>query len=361
MLLQKFFKKNFKTICLILLFLVVFAVGALVSVKNGKSAFLGGPSIRSLLFQMSASGVMMVGMACLLMSGSIDLSTDAQALLGIVTFAYLVQLKNGAGAPLLPWGVVFLICGCLMVCMALLHSFLCNKLGFMPFIATIATSSVYSGISTWWTSGGTVAINRASFVNLGKTSILTIGKQQFIPVLFIIAVVIIAVYALMLVYTRFGRSIYLCGGNRRAARLAGLNPEKISTILFVNNSVLALVGGLMWAAQKKMASVQFSTSAPSMGGMTAAILGGVSFMGGGATGLGGAFVGLILLNTFTYSLNYYPIFTQQKWDWLQTTLGGVILVAALILDAMTSQRAQKQFLAARKKTVAANAKLEAGA
>jgi ribose/xylose/arabinose/galactoside ABC-type transport system permease subunit len=172
--------------------------------------------------------------------------------------------------------------------------------------------------------------------------------------LFIIAVVIIAVYALMLVYTRFGRSIYLCGGNRRAARLAGLNPEKISTILFVNNSVLALVGGLMWAAQKKMASVQFSTAAPSMGGMTAAILGGVSFMGGGATGLGGAFVGLILLNTFTYSLNYYPIFTEQKWVWLQTTLGGLILVIALILDAVTSQRARKQFLAARKKSVAAN-------
>jgi ribose/xylose/arabinose/galactoside ABC-type transport system permease subunit len=348
-----FFKKHFKTICLLILFLIVFAVGALVSVKGGISVFLGGPAIRSLLFQMAAGGVMMTGMSCLLMSGSIDLSTDAQALLGIIAFAYLLQVKNADGASAIPWGVAFLICCVIMVCMALLHSFLCNKLGFMPFIATIATSSVYSGIATWWSNAGTVAINRASFVNLGKTSIFTIGKQQYIPVLFIISAAIIAIYALMLVYTRFGRSIYLCGGNRRAARLAGLNPEKISTILFVNNSILALVGGLMWAAQKKMASVQFSTSAPSMSGMTAAILGGVSFMGGGATGLGGAFVGLILLNTFTYSLNYYPIFTEQRWDWLQMTLGGLILIIALILDAATAQRTSRQFLAARKKAVAA--------
>jgi ribose/xylose/arabinose/galactoside ABC-type transport system permease subunit len=356
-----FFKKNFKTLCLLALFVIFFTIAALVSVKNGRSAFLGGPSIRSLLFQMAAGGVMMTGMSCLLMSGSIDLSTDSQALLGIIAFAYLLQVKNADGANAIPWGLAFLICCAMMVCMALLHSFLCNKLGFMPFIATIATSSVYSGISTWWSNAGTVAINRASFIDLGKLSVFTIGKQQYIPVLFIISAAIIAVYALMLVYTRFGRSIYLCGGNRRAARLAGLNPEKISTILFVNNSVLALIGGLMWAAQKKMASVQFSTSAPSMSGMTAAILGGVSFMGGGATGLGAAFVGLILLNTFTYSLNYYPIFTEQKWDWLQMTLGGLILVIALILDSTTAQRASKQFLAARKKAVAAGAKSGADA
>ncbi|MDR1589659.1 MAG: hypothetical protein LBS51_05645 [Oscillospiraceae bacterium] len=356
-----FFKKHFKTFCLIILTVVVFTVGALVSIKNGKSVFLGGPAIRSLLYQMAAGGVMMTGMSCLLMSGSIDLSTDSQALLGIIAFAYLLQVKNADGANAIPWGLAFLICCALMVCMALLHSLLCNKLGFMPFIATIATSSVYSGIATWWSNAGTVAINRGSFVKLGGLSVIKIGTQKYIPVLFLISAAIIAIYALMLIYTRFGRSIYLCGGNRRAARLAGLNPEKISTILFVNNSVLALVGGLMWAAQKKMASVQFSTSAPSMSGMTAAILGGVSFMGGGATGLGGAFVGLVLLNSFTYSLNYYPVFTEQKWDWLQMTLGGLILVIALILDATTAQRAGKQFLAARKKAVEAGAQSGAGA
>ncbi|MDR0813962.1 MAG: hypothetical protein LBO63_08235 [Oscillospiraceae bacterium] len=352
---MSFFKKQFKTICLLLLFVIFFAIASVVSIKNGKSAFLAGPAIRSLLFQMSAGGVMMVGMACLLMSGSIDLSTDSQALLGIILFAKLLQIKNSAGNAAIPWGVAFLICAALMVAIALLHSFLCNKLRFMPFIATIATSSVYSGISTWWTSGGTVAINRASFVNLGKTSILTIGKQSFLPVLFIISAAIIFIYAIMLIYTRFGRRIYLVGGNPMAARLAGINITKVSTILFVNNSVLALIGGLMWSAQKKMASVQFSTAAPSMSGMTAAILGGVSFMGGGATGLGGAFVGLILLNTFTYSLNYYPIFTEQKWDWLQITLGGLILIIALILDATSAQRAHRQMLAARKKAVQAAA------
>jgi hypothetical protein len=71
--------------------------------------------------------------------------------------------------------------------------------------------------------------------------------------------------------------------------------------------------------------------------------------------MGGAFVGLLLLNTFTYSLNYYPIFQGQQWTWLQQTLGGLILVIALILDAVTSQRAGRQLLAARKKAIAGQA------
>lgn len=332
-----FLKRNIKTVCLFVLLIIIIVVTYSVN-----HAFLKPAVIRNILNQMAPSGVMMVGMACLLMSGSIDLSTDSQALLGIVTFAYLLKYF-----PALPWPIALLICIALAVVIALLHSVLCNKLGFMPFIATIAMSSVYSGVATVWTQSQTVNILRESFTKLASTAFL--GGR--VPLLTVIMCVIILIYGLMLTQTRFGRSIYMCGGNRMAARLSGLNPARVSTLLFMNNSMLAVIGGLMWASQKKMAAVTFSSSAPSMSGMTAAILGGVSFMGGGATGLGGAFVGLLLLNVFTQSLNYYPIFQGQRWTWLQVALGGLILVIALIIDNYTARRQAKQLLEERKRAI----------
>ena len=332
-----YLKRNLKTVCLFALLIIIIVVTYCVN-----HAFVKPAVIRNILNFMAPSGTLMVGMACLLMSGSIDLSTDAQALLSIVTFAYLLKYF-----PAMPWPVALLICIAIAVVIALIHSFLCNRLGFMPFIATIAMSSVYTGIATVWTQSQTVNIMRESFTNLATTAFF--GGR--VPLLTIIMFAIIFIYGFMLSNTRFGRSIYMCGGNRWAARLSGLNPARVSRILFINNSVIAVIGGLMWAAQKKMAAVTFTNSAPAMSGMTAAILGGVSFMGGGSTGLGGACVGLLLLNTFTQSLNYYPIFQGQRWTWLQTTLGGLILIIALIVDNYTSRRQIKLLLEERKRAI----------
>jgi ribose/xylose/arabinose/galactoside ABC-type transport system permease subunit len=341
-----FFTKHKKTLFLLLLFVLVWVVAIFESQVKGKAVVLNAANIRLLLIRIAPSGVMMVGMSCLLMSGSIDLSTDSQAMIAVLIFG--VMLKK---YPAVPWGVWLVPLVVLMVLIGLLHSFLTNKLGFMPFIATIATSSIYGGAAGILSNGAYIETSRQSFTWMATTAVLKIGGKPYIPVMAIIAAVIILVYALMLNYTRFGRSIYLCGGNRFAARLSGINPTRISTILFINNSVLALVGGLMFAANLKNVSYSaFSTAMISMSGMTAAILGGVSFMGGGATGLGGAAVGLILMNSFTFTLDYwkYPNFGAPVWDWLQTTLGGLILVIALIYDSFSAQSAMKKLIAANK-------------
>jgi ribose/xylose/arabinose/galactoside ABC-type transport system permease subunit len=329
-----FFRRHFKILCLLALFVLFVLIVYIVN-----HAFIKAAVVRNILLQMAPSGVAMVGMSCLLMSGSIDLSSDSQGLIGIVVFAFACQAFPG-----IPWPILMLISVAVVVCCGLVHSFLCNKLGFMPFIATIAMSSVYSGLVTAWTQTQQVMITRPSFSKLATVAVL----GGYVPLHAIIMIVIIAGYGVMLSNTRFGRSIYMCGGNRMAARLSGLNPAKISTVLFINNGILALTAGLMWAAQKKMASRTYASSAPSMSGMTAAILGGVSFMGGGAGGMTGAFVGLLLLRAFTSGLNYIPGLSGQQWTWLNVTLQGMILVIALIIDNYNSRRVARQLLAARK-------------
>jgi ribose/xylose/arabinose/galactoside ABC-type transport system permease subunit len=355
-----FIKKNFKTFALLAILIVVVAVGSAVSYndKVGWPTFAMPNNIRTLFMNMTSTGVMMVGMACLLMSGSIDLSTDSQAILGTVMFVNLIK-----ALPTTPWGVIFVMSCVLMVAIALLHSFLVNVLGFMPFIATIGTSSIYTGVASAWTKASDVAFSRPSFQALSKldlklfTLTTSTGKELtfVIPFLFLVTAFIIIVYALMLTQTQAGRKIYLVGGNRQAARLAGINPRKISTVLMINNSILALIGGLAWVLRNNKASITLSLSAPSMGGMTAAILGGVSFMGGGATGLGGAFVGLLLIQAFTFSLEYYPGLNSQAWDWLQIMLGGLILIIALIIDTVSSRSQMKKLLEAQRKIVVESA------
>jgi ribose transport system permease protein len=280
-------------------------------------------NIRGVLNNLCVQGTIMAGLATLLISGGIDLSSGAQAGFASLVFALLLK-----AVPTLPWPVAFLAAMLFGVCAGLINIFLVNKLNLMPFIATIGMSSVYLGIANTLTRGNTVPISNQSFINLGKIAFF--GR---IPFWFVVTAVILTVYAFMLQYTAFGRNIYMVGGNRNAARLAGLNHKKIHGLLFINNSVIASVAGLMWASQRKMSSASsLISNVPDMNAITSAILGGVGFMGGSG-GLGGACVGMLLLNIFDNGLTvlkvspYWNIFAQ-----------GMLLIIALIIDHFSANK-----------------------
>jgi ribose/xylose/arabinose/galactoside ABC-type transport system permease subunit len=291
-----------------------------------KPGFIKSGNIRGVLNNMCVQGTMIAGIACLLISGAIDLSSGAQAALGSLVFAQLLS-----SFPDLPWSVALVVAlgfGALAGCV---NIFLTNVLNFMPFIATIGMSSIYSGLGTVWTKGNTVPVSAQGFTNFGKMAIF--GS---VPVLFAVMAALIVVYSVMLAKTRFGRNIYMVGGNRDAARLAGVDPKKIHAALYINNSVLAVFAGCVWVAQKKLASpTNIVTSAPDMSAITSSILGGVAFMGGAGT-LAGAFVGMVLLNVFDNALTILKV--PNYWN---IAAQGLMLIAALILDSLGKLRSRK--------------------
>ena len=120
-----------------------------------------------------------------------------------------------------------------------------------------------------------------------------------------------------------------------AARLTGINAKKILYILFINTSALAGVGGIIYATRVKNGGVATMMN-DQFTGMTAAILGGISF-GGGAGGLGGAFMGLIVLRTFSQGMIIIGSNT-----YLTAVLSGVLLVVALSMDYFSQRRQQKR-------------------
>ena len=129
----------------------------------------------------------------------------------------------------------------------------------------------------------------------------------------------------------FANAIYLCGGNRRAARLCGLNPKKLSYVLYINSAFLASVSGIIYVARVKTALPTALTSFQ-FTGVTAAILGGVAF-GGGSGNMLGCTLGMLILSIFNngvstvgFNANYTKVFN------------GVLLIVGLALDAITARR-----------------------
>ena len=274
---------------------------------------------------------MMIGLSCILITGNIDLSIAGQA-----TLASLIFAKFCFDFPNLPLGVCLLITYGFAVIFGLLNAFLVNRLHFPAFIATIGASSIYSGLNSIITQGNQVQIGRPAFQAIGKASVAGV-----FPWMFIAAIIILLIFQFILSNTRFGRSMYMAGGNPTAARLCGLNPNKMRRIMFLLNSILAVTGGLCWSAQLKMAHpTSITQSTPNMTATSACILGGVAFSGGSGN-LIGPLVAVILLNVFKNMLIILDVN-----DYINVIAQGALLLIALIIDAIGEERRRKAMIAA---------------
>lgn len=327
---QSIFKKflQSKTFMLTALTVVVLLITAVVAPK----AFNVG-NAKELLSKIAYGGVFMIGVSCLLISGGIDFSLSASATFGTLLFAQMCLWF-----PDLHW-IVPALCAVVFGAIAgSINAFFANGLNLMPFICTIGMSSVWSGLGTWYTRANVIQIRNTAFNDLSTKYVgQSIWQNSFISYMLVFMIILVILYSIMLKRTRFGRSVLMAGGNPIAARLAGLKPKKIKTILFINAGVLGAIGGLLWASQQKMASpAALITAAPEMTGLTASILGGVAFMGGSGS-LSGPFVGVILINVLSYALQSMGLPT-----WFVTLVNGMLLVIAITIDGYTMKRRMKK-------------------
>jgi ribose transport system permease protein len=299
------------------LFIVLIAVVIMFYIINQN--YLSLDNIKNILYQASLSGTLVVGIACLFISGNIDLSTGAIGMFGGLIVAFLLQTG-------MPWVWALLITMGYGLVAGAINAFWSGVLGFFPFISTLAMASAWSGLGLVLTNAQNIAISNKSFWMLGSTAVFGI-----IPLPFFIMLALFIIYGFILSSTRFGRRMYMCGGNRNAARLAGINPKKVSTILFLNNGAIAALGGAIMASRMHMASPS-AVIGSEMDGITAAILGGIAFHGGGG-GMFGCFIGLLLLNSFKNGLVVAGL--DPYW---QIVASGVLLIAALVLDFFREKR-----------------------
>lgn len=293
----------------ILIFFTVATKGAMLKLRN----------IRSILQSITVVSFLSIGAGLLLISGNTDLSLAAIGTLGPMVLAFLLTLGLPWWLALIAGLVVSAICGAINATMV-------NVFKFPTFIATLAMASVAKGIAYTISAGKNIDIDNPVLTFIGTERLL-----EYIPYSVFIAVIALVIYGIMLKRSKFGRSIYLIGGNPEAARLAGIKPKKISYILFINASCLACIAGTLMSSRIKTATCE-GISAQQFTGLTAAILGGISF-GGGSGGIGGAVIGILILNIFENGMQMMGV--PSYW---QTVSSGVLLLAALLYDHWAARR-----------------------
>lgn len=291
--------------------------------------FIHPINIRSILNSMVIYTLLAVGVAFLIISGEIDLSPGYIGTMSGVLFALLTEQAG------LPWYLSLAICLLAGVAFGLFNALLVNRFRLPSFIATLATGPfVVKGLTYILANGGVISLSGSAEDNF----VIFLGLYRiakFVPVSIVLALAAITVYGVILAKTEFGRSVYLVGSNRMASRFAGIEPGRISYILFANSGFLGALAGIIYAGRLKAGNVE-GTNAYTFDAITAAIIGGISFTGGSGTMLG-CFIGLLIINGFSNGLSILGV--SPYW---QAVASGLLLLVALVFDYISMKGSKKQ-------------------
>ena len=317
-----FSSKYFSLLIIIVAQLIIFTVwseGTMVKPLN----------IRNILNNLVLLSFIGTGACFLMLYGEMDISSGATGSFASC-IAALLAMNHGVPDGLAI--IIALLAGCIV---GFLNALMINKLKFPPFIATMSMSYVLQGLGYIFVSALGVSIKKLPVFNfLGDTKFF----NNLVPMGVLIAILFLVVYGIILAKTKFGRTIYLCGGNRMAAKLCGLNPTKLSYILYINSAFLASISGIMYVSRVKTA-LPTALSSYQFTGITAAVLGGVAF-GGGSGNILGCALGMLVLAIFNngvatvgFNANYATVFN------------GVLLIVGLALDSINARRNARKVVA----------------
>ncbi|MDR1065471.1 MAG: ABC transporter permease [Oscillospiraceae bacterium] len=317
----------------VLLAVLILGFGFLSPVIKRGAVFFQANTLKTTLQDLSIPAFLAIGAGCLMVSGSLDFSQARVGAFAGIIVAAGVQWWG------LSWYVAVILALALSAGIGLINAILVNELKFQPFIATMAMSSIIYAVMYLAATDKTSQVQSTiNFTSPGLSKVIswsvTLGSLE-LPGTVLLLILAFIVYGLVLSKTRFGRQLYLLGGNATAARLSGINAKKTSYFLFINCSILSGIAGIIYTGRSNQGSL-LALANDQFTGMTAAILGGISF-GGGSGGMGGAFLGLLVIKTFSKGLAIINVNT-----YLTNVLSGALLLAALTLDYFSQRRQMKR-------------------
>ncbi|HEY9243304.1 MAG TPA: ABC transporter permease [Streptosporangiaceae bacterium] len=285
------------------------------------SAFLTVSNISGIGQQISALGVVVVGESLILLIGGMDLSLEGTYGLAPMVAAWLIVPVSafGSGTKLNPFLGILIVLA-VGAAVGLVNGLLIVRGRLNGFIVTLGMTIVLAGLQEGIVKGNTLFNLPSAFTYLGAAYA---GK---VPVSLIVTVIIFVVTGLFLRYHRVGRAIYAVGGNREAARAAGIKVDRIRLGVYVAGSVLAAIGGLMEAGRVSAVTGQQGYQEGIIFAVfAAAVIGGVSLQGGRGNMVGAA-SGVILLGLVQ---NILDLANAPNY-WIEAIDGAVILVALVL-------------------------------
>jgi D-xylose transport system permease protein len=345
--------------------------------------FLAPNNLVNLLFDCATVGVISLGIVCVLMLGEIDLSVGSMS--GLAS-AIIGVLWVNSGLPVVLAIFVALGAGALV---GVVYAILFTRLGMPSFVATLAGLLALLGMQLYLL-GSTGSINlpyQSELVRFGQILImpdwltyalavvpgvalilggLSTNRQRIVeglspiairlvvtkalvltaalvfagwylnlgrglPWMFALFVVLAVVLNYGLTRTKWGRSMFAVGGNREAARRAGINVKRIYMSAFVLCSTLAAAGGILAASRLASSSQQAGTGDVNLNAIAAAVIGGTSLFGGRGSAWS-AVLGIIVIQAISNGLTLLNLSSSLRY-----MITGAVLAIAVIVDSLARQ------------------------
>lgn len=271
-------------------------------------------------------GLISIGLSFCIIAGHMDLSVESVMAFAAMLAAWLAASRGSAsGLEVDPWLTLVAAIAFGAVAGAF-NGVLVIRFQINAFIVTLATYIAIRGLGLVLTGGRSMYGLPPEFRLVATTSLFGL------PMLVVILLLAYVAFHVVLTRTRFGRHVYLVGGNPIAPFRAGINVRGVLYAVFILSGVLAAIAGWLLAARTNGATANLGLGML-FEAFAAVVIGGVSLRGGVGR-LSGVFAGVLLLSSIDTAINVMGL----EPYYMQVIRGGLMLLAVLLDSAKTSLR-----------------------
>lgn len=281
-------------------------------------SFFNTGNLNNILVNASYVAIGALGQMAVVLTGQPDISVGS--ILAVCAMSAGVMAKAG-----LPLGTVVVLTILIGATLGFVNGFLVTRLGIHSIIVTLGTLGIYRGALLYFSGGAWVYDLPASFRRIALGEVLGVDNPIWIAGLVIVA------FTFLLSRTTWGRSLYAVGSSEEAARLSGLNVNRVLLGAFALNGALVAVAAMVYATR-------FSTVQSNIGTgyeflvITAVVVGGAHIFGGSGTVFGVALGALLVAITGTVL-----VFLEVSAFWEQS-LHGLFILLAVGFDVLRARR-----------------------
>ncbi len=330
-----------------LLFLIIFVSGWF-GYEGGDKFMSWQNLMNSLATAIVIVGLLAIGETVVIIAGALDISVGSIASIGsVVAASFLVGAGTVGMLSFLPTGNVLfsVVMGMLagVIC-GVVNGFIVTVLKVNPIIATLGTLAAFGGIAFLIAPEGKPVgvMTQPQFTWLAQGRFMTdlpippLGNTAWpgVPVLTVILLVVVLVAHFLMTYTDFGRAIYAIGGNDMAARLAGINLNRVRMVMYMFCGMVAGLAGVLLTARTTSGN-PINGVGLELQAITAVFLGGAATTGGKGTVIG-TFLAVILVGILNNGMNLLGFNT-----FVQRVALGMLLIAAVALSQWRQARAER--------------------
>jgi ribose transport system permease protein len=303
---------------IVILGLLVVVISIASIVIHGQNRFVFGDNPYNLVRQISIIGIVAIGMTFVIIGGGIDLSVGS--MVGFSGMVVALMLRDGNSTII---SILVSLIACALF--GLLNGVLVFDGKLPPFIATLGTMTIIRAIIMLLSGARLVSGLPRGFTEFAQLRVL------FLPSLFVVWVVIIAISIFITTRMRFGRNLYAIGSSQEVSRLCGINIRINTYSIYMYSALMSAIAGILLSSRLAN-GVPNAGQGYELDAIAASVVGGASFYGAEGTIIG-TVLGTIIIATIKNGGNILGVD-----PFILQILNGALIILAVLLDQMRKRR-----------------------